>query len=289
MTTSFRGNTISFSTFLKDFIEWDICSDDFLYCIALRRLVTFWTHPEIIPVGQFFRRWINRSRSFRLIWLIDDKLTLTWLVYWIRTTRSVFTGAGLKWPNTAGQYRAVPPCFSLFEFPSLSCLGFYWQLPVFSANFLIVCSCISVHFPSTETSIENDLWRRLFSKCEKISWKKFPVSRTNSNRMAKENRPVHSGWSWVRKYKRLTSRFLRNPVLDDRRFRHGQILGIHWRPFSVCAIWIFNLIRRENRALVCLFPSLLWIIFLFFLSPFRETSDRKNVWTKIKCPSPSDF
>ena len=31
-------------------------------------------------------------------------LTLTWLVYWIRTARSVFTGAGLKWPNTAGQY-----------------------------------------------------------------------------------------------------------------------------------------------------------------------------------------
>ena len=48
-----------------------------------------------------------RSRSFRLIdWLIDDKSTLTWLVYWIRTARSVFTGAGLKWPNTAGQYSA---------------------------------------------------------------------------------------------------------------------------------------------------------------------------------------
>ena len=36
--------------------------------------------------------------------LIDDELTLTWLVYWNRTARSVFTGAGLKWPNTAGQY-----------------------------------------------------------------------------------------------------------------------------------------------------------------------------------------
>ena len=44
------------------------------------------------------------SRSFRLIdWLVD-KSTLTWLVYWIRTARSVFTGAGLKWPNTAGKY-----------------------------------------------------------------------------------------------------------------------------------------------------------------------------------------
>ena len=35
---------------------------------------------------------------------MDEKLTLTWLVYWSRTARSVFTGAGLKWPNTAGQY-----------------------------------------------------------------------------------------------------------------------------------------------------------------------------------------
>ena len=60
--------------------------------LSLRCSVTFWTHPETIPVGQFFRRWILRSRSFRLIdWLIDDKLTLTWLVYWIRTARSVFS------------------------------------------------------------------------------------------------------------------------------------------------------------------------------------------------------
>ena len=99
------------------------------YCIVPQCSVTFWTHPEIIPVGQFFRRWnksINqsidqewrqmpttmvealRSRSFRLIdWLIEDKLTLTWLAYWIRTTRCVFTGAGLKLPNTAGQYNVL--------------------------------------------------------------------------------------------------------------------------------------------------------------------------------------
>ena len=47
------------------------------------------------PVGQFFRRWILRSRSFRLI---------DWLVYWICTAWSFFTGAGLKWPSTTGQY-----------------------------------------------------------------------------------------------------------------------------------------------------------------------------------------
>ena len=96
------------------------------YCIVPRWSVTFWPHAEIIPVGQFFRQWIKsinqsidqewqqipttmvealRSRSFRLIdWLIDDKLTLIRLVYWSRTIRSVLTGAGLKWPNTAGQY-----------------------------------------------------------------------------------------------------------------------------------------------------------------------------------------
>ena len=56
---------------------------------------------------------INQALKFILNllvdWLIDDKLTLTWLVYWIRTTRSVFAGAGLKWPNTAGQYSTPAP------------------------------------------------------------------------------------------------------------------------------------------------------------------------------------
>ena len=30
-----------------------------MYCFVPRCSVTFWTHPEIIPVGQFFRRWIK--------------------------------------------------------------------------------------------------------------------------------------------------------------------------------------------------------------------------------------
>ena len=85
------------------------------YCIVPWCSVAFWTHSEIIPVGQFFRRWIksiNQAQTFiadfSVDWLIDDKLTLTWLVYWIRTARSFFTGAGLKWPNTGTtQY-----CFS---------------------------------------------------------------------------------------------------------------------------------------------------------------------------------
>ena len=72
-----------------------------------RCAVTFWTHPEIIPVRQFFRRWIksiNQSSvdfhckpfGWLIDWLIDDKLTLTWLVYWICTARSDFTGGGAK-------------------------------------------------------------------------------------------------------------------------------------------------------------------------------------------------
>ena len=64
------------------------------------------------PWGNICDSWLNQSIkprfslwTSRLIdWLIDDKLTLTWLVYWIPTARSVFTGAGLKWPNTARQY-----------------------------------------------------------------------------------------------------------------------------------------------------------------------------------------
>ena len=31
----------------------------YIYCIVPRCSVTFWTRPEIIPVGQFFRRWIK--------------------------------------------------------------------------------------------------------------------------------------------------------------------------------------------------------------------------------------
>ena len=29
------------------------------YCVVPRCSVTFWTHRESIPVGQFFRRWIR--------------------------------------------------------------------------------------------------------------------------------------------------------------------------------------------------------------------------------------
>ena len=88
----------------------------YVHCMVPRCSVAFLTHPEIIPVGQFFRRWILRRRSFLVDWLIDDKLTLTWLVYWIRTARSVFTGAGLRWPNTAGQDSTCDPNTAFLHF-----------------------------------------------------------------------------------------------------------------------------------------------------------------------------
>ena len=78
----------------------------------------FWTHPEIIPVGQFFRLWILRSRSFQLIdWLIDHKSTLTWLVYWIRAARSVFTGGGANVTEHCGKIQYCPAVFGHFLDP----------------------------------------------------------------------------------------------------------------------------------------------------------------------------
>ena len=43
------------------FLLWWIYSFHFsiCYCIVPRCSVTFWTHPETIPVGQFFRWWIK--------------------------------------------------------------------------------------------------------------------------------------------------------------------------------------------------------------------------------------
>ena len=59
--------------------------------------------PKSFLWGNFSSDGLNQSIK-RKLWLIDDKSTLTWLRHWIRTAWSVFTGAGLKWPNTAGQY-----------------------------------------------------------------------------------------------------------------------------------------------------------------------------------------
>ena len=38
-----------------------------------------------------------------------------WLVYWTRTARRVFTGAGLKWPNTMGQNRTLKSRLSFIK------------------------------------------------------------------------------------------------------------------------------------------------------------------------------
>ena len=62
------------------------------------------------PWGNFSDGGLNQSIKRRLSlwdfevidWLIDEKSTLTWLVYWIRTAWFVFTGAGLKRPQHNG-------------------------------------------------------------------------------------------------------------------------------------------------------------------------------------------
>ena len=78
------------------------------------------------PVGAIFPTvdQINQSsvdfhsETFdRLIdWLIDGKLTLTWLVYWIRTAWSVFTGAGLRANDTVAEgKRSVAMVWRVFQ------------------------------------------------------------------------------------------------------------------------------------------------------------------------------
>ena len=102
----------------------------------IRSFGSFWTHLEIIPVGQFFRRWIKSinqsinqkwqqipttmvaalwSKSFRLIdWLIDDKVNFD-LIGLVKSYHTIcFYGAGLKWPNTAGQIQYFRRCWTHF-------------------------------------------------------------------------------------------------------------------------------------------------------------------------------
>ena len=71
--------------------------------------------PEIIPVGQFFRRWIksiNQSSvdfhcklfDWLIDWLTISKLWLDWFIGFVPSDLFLGGGGGLKWPNTAGQY-----------------------------------------------------------------------------------------------------------------------------------------------------------------------------------------
>ena len=66
------------------------------YCIVPRCSVTFWTHPEIIPVGNFSdngsNQSINQAYTF-IVSLYNHKFVPI----------DFFTGAGLRWPNTTGQ------------------------------------------------------------------------------------------------------------------------------------------------------------------------------------------
>ena len=93
------------------------------YCVMSRGVRSpFGPTRRSSPWGNFSDGGLNQSinQAYTFIvnlsvdWLIDEKLTLTWLAYWSRTARSVFTGAGLKWLNITGQYRV----FCFFDFLS---------------------------------------------------------------------------------------------------------------------------------------------------------------------------
>ena len=108
-----------------------------LYCPAV--FGHFFDPPGNHPRGLIFPtvNQINQSSvdfpcNPSVDWLIDDKLTLTWLVYWIRTARSVFTGAGLKWPNIAGQY-------STWSNTRVRCMRFLFA-SVFTSRYEIINS-----------------------------------------------------------------------------------------------------------------------------------------------------
>ena len=49
------------------------------YCIVPRCSVTFWTHPEIISMGQFFRRSV---KSINQAWTFILRLSIDWLIDW---------------------------------------------------------------------------------------------------------------------------------------------------------------------------------------------------------------
>ena len=85
----------------------DISFDNFdLYVLYCPVMLSHYLHL----LGNYARRAIfsemckiNQSRVVLSIdCLINGKSILTWLVYWIRTVRSVFTGAGLKWLSITG-------------------------------------------------------------------------------------------------------------------------------------------------------------------------------------------
>ena len=75
------------------------------YCFVPRCLVTFWTHPEIIPVGQFLRRWIqsinqsinqsikNDNKSVPCMALVAHGSRLNWQAV-NETTLELFTSEG---------------------------------------------------------------------------------------------------------------------------------------------------------------------------------------------------
>ena len=99
-----------------------------------RGSVTFWTHPEIIPVGQFFRRWIrsiNQSNvDFHckpLSWLIDWRWVNLDLIGLLDSHRTIcFYGGGAK----VAEHRGTAEYINIIrrgcgDYHKLYCTGCY--------------------------------------------------------------------------------------------------------------------------------------------------------------------
>ena len=82
------------------------------YCIVPRCSVPFWTHLEIIPVAQFFRRWI-KSINQALISLLDSYRTICFCGGGAKVTEHRGTmhykGSEVRWSTIFGvkQWRAA--------------------------------------------------------------------------------------------------------------------------------------------------------------------------------------
>ena len=119
------GISIGLNSPIAEQVQWILsatCSHPLHFLMIKFYQEYFWAPVDVMIVTVLSRgvRWLfgptrksspwgnfSDGRSFVVgssDWLIDDKSTLTWLVCLSRAARSVFTGAGLKWPNTAGQY-----------------------------------------------------------------------------------------------------------------------------------------------------------------------------------------
>ena len=101
------------------------------------------------PCGNFSDGGLNQSIKRRLsLWTF--MISLTWLVYWIHTALSVFTGAGLKWLNTVGQYSTYTYPYT---YSKLSSRTDFSLIETFDPHRR--CEGVLVHFKVPEIGAQN--------------------------------------------------------------------------------------------------------------------------------------